>query len=427
MLTGRSILKGTSRVDGTTGVNRMSTLHIWPESPVRRDGTLVASATIEPPSGDRETLWFSVPEDQEQSLCVNADPFVVGAIYRIMESGHDAKVHGTVSPSLIRNLEDYQAVWSAWLPPLKRARIHADREEETAHPCDREDAIIPFSAGVDSCFTAFRHARAVGPQMPYRIRSAIMVQGFDIPLDEPETFASALDRSRTLLASLGIELMPMATNFRELVSDWPHSFAGALTSCLMLFSNRFKNGLISQGLTYDDFSLLHEGSNPLSDPLLSSDSFRIVPDGAAFERDAKILAMREWDEFLQHLRVCWQGPHKDRNCCKCEKCIRNILTFRALGLGLPACFEHDVDDGQIRTMSLGAGALPNIRYAGLVKLAASTGSQGEWTENLKKRLAARELQRGSHGLKWELKYLLARFKKAPFRTLKQTVPRIYTR
>jgi len=239
---------------------------------------------------------------------------------------------------------------------------------------------------VDSCFTAFRHVRDNPTGLLHRPTAGVVVHGFDIPLDEPERFAAVVRRSGVMMSSLGLELIPIATNYRALVADWSHSFGAALASCLMLFSRRFKAGLLGQGLTYAEACLLHEGSNPLTDPMLSSESFAVVPDGAAFERSDKILAMRDWGEFLQNLRVCWAGPQKDRNCCVCEKCIRNILTFRALGLGLPPCFERDVDEGQIRTLAPGHMVLAMIRYAGLGDLAAAHGTEGPWVSVLDSRL-----------------------------------------
>lgn len=365
----------------------MSIFHIWPEEPRREDGSVLAAAAIEAPGSERKRLWYSMPESHAEDLPGNSDLFAVGSIFLMMQAGVEVRVHGKVSPSLLRNLTDYQDAWVAWMPALKSVVIRADQEEETTPVQPREDSILAFSGGVDSCFTAFRHARADGSRAMPRPTAGIMVHGFDIPLDEPETFASARVRSEAMMSSLGLELIPVATNYRLLVEDWSHSFGAALASCLMLFSGRFRSGLIGQGLTYGEFPLLHEGSNPLTDPLLSSDHFRIVPDGAAFERADKIFAMREWTEFLQHLRVCWAGSQKDRNCCACEKCIRNILTFRALGLGLPPCFDQDVSEEQIRALNPGHKVLALIRYAELGKLAASRGSDGPWVQALEKRVA----------------------------------------
>jgi hypothetical protein len=364
----------------------MSILQIWPEEPRREGGSTVIGAVVEAPGHERKHLWYSIPESRTTDLPGNSDPFAVATIFLMMQTGVEVRVHGKVSPSLLRNLAEYQAAWVAWMPTLRSVMIRADQEEETAPSEPREDAVLAFSGGVDSSFTAFRHARADASRILYRPTAGVMVHGFDIPLDEPETFAAAAKRSESMMSSLGLDLIPVATNYRQLVEDWTHSFGAALASCLMLFSGRFRVGLIGQGLTYSEFCALHEGSNPLTDPMLSSDFFRIVPDGAAFDRADKIFAMRDWSECLQYLRVCWAGPQKDRNCCVCEKCIRNILTFRALGLGLPACFDRDVDRQQIKTMNPGPKVLAMIRYAELGRLAAERGADGPWVRTLEKRL-----------------------------------------
>ncbi|MGD8386725.1 MAG: hypothetical protein PVG49_06265 [Desulfobacteraceae bacterium] len=365
----------------------MGALHIWPETPARRDGHVVLSATIEAPDQERSRLWYSIPESLEGDIAQNADPFVIGTIYLLMQSGHEVRVHGEVSPSLLWNLEEFQGAWTSWEPGLKKVPIRADNEKEPEFQRNSSESIVAFSGGVDSCFTAFHYTRNHGLAHPSPLTAGVMMHGFDIPLSQPEVFASALKRSRAMLSSLDLELIPIATNYRELVTDWVHSFGAATASCLCLFSKRFRAGYISQGLTFNDFHLLHEGSNPLTDPLLSSDSFSIVPTGSAYNRASKIFAMREWDEFLRYLRVCWQGPNKDQNCCECEKCMRNILTFRALGLGLPPCFPKDVDERMIQSLSLGAGHLPEMRYSGLKRLATSHGAQGSWLDVIDKRLA----------------------------------------
>lgn len=101
-----------------------------------------------------------------------------------------------------------------------------------------------------------------------------------------------------------------------------------------------------------------------------------IIDAGEFDRASKISAMRDWDEFLRHLRVCWEGPQKDRNCCACEKCIRNILMFRALGLKLPPCFPIDVDEKKLLSVHPGSQALSNCKYGGLAHLAATNAVTG---------------------------------------------------
>ena len=54
---------------------------------------------------------------------------------------------------------------------------------------------------------------------------------------------------------------------------------------------------------------------------------------------------------MENVHVCWEGAQKDKNCCECEKCIRTILNFRVIGVGLPGCFEKDIEDKQIVSLS----------------------------------------------------------------------------
>jgi hypothetical protein len=178
------------------------------------------------------------------------------------------------------------------------------------------------------------------------IQAGLMVHGFDIPLEQEQIFNRAAQKSKVILASLGVELIPIKTNFRELAQDWEDAFGTGIASCLMLLQGCYTAGLIGSSDPYHALNLPY-GSNPITDPLLSSQAFQIICDGANFTRLQKVQAIANWQEALANLRVCWQGSQADKNCGQCEKCIRTILNFRVLGLGLPPCFEQDVTDQQI--------------------------------------------------------------------------------
>jgi hypothetical protein len=377
----------------------MSVLHLWPEEPRRKTDGIELSASIEIPGRKRLILWYKLPENRLSLVPPTSDHFVLGTIFLLMQIGGDVHVHGQVSPSLLRNLNEFQAAWKAMKPDLTCVDIRADLEREVVPAPDRDRAILTFSGGVDSCFTAYRHTRADGTRFQRNLSAGVMVHGFDIPLSDMEAFAAAAARSERMLKSLGLELITIATNYREIDADWTCSHGAAIASCLHLFSTSFAEGLIGQTFTYGELRYITEGVNALTDPLLSSDFFRIVPDGAAYKRSEKILTLSGWNEFLTDLRVCWEGPQKDRNCCACEKCMRNILTFRALGLGLPACFEHDIDDLQVRTLRLGDPFRADIRYGGLIKLADARGVTGPWLDILRKRLAAQRRAERSKALR----------------------------
>ena len=322
-------------------------IHLWVEGITEIDDLAVRQATIEGPAKERMHLWYRLPAGYRSLLTESSDPFVVAVLFRAMREARDLVVHGMVSPSLLRNLEEFQAAWACWRPErYHRVAIIAEVEQESPRVSDSNAAVAAFSGGVDSSFTVFRHRTGRCGRLRRNLQAGLMVHGFDIPLEQSDTFRRAAEKSSKMLTSLGVRLIPMATNFRELGEDWEDVFAAATASCLMMLQRGYAVGLIGSGEPYHNL-VLPWGSNPVTDGLLSSDAFQIVHDGAAFTRTEKVKEIAEWPEARQYLRVCWQGEQKDRNCGRCEKCIRTILNFRVAGLGLPECFERDVDDAQI--------------------------------------------------------------------------------
>ena len=187
-----------------------------------------------------------------------------------------------------------------------------------------------------------------------------------------------------MLDSLGLKLIRVATNFREINSHWGHCHGSAVASCLAIFQERFSFGLVAQTMTYANNSISFEGVNPITDPLYSSDSFRLIPDGASDTRMAKMLSMRDWPEFLENVRVCWRHPtRKDENCCVCGKCVRTILQFRTAGMGLPPAFAQDVSDETIRRLRLGPREL-RMTYEPILHEANRQGNDEPWVNALEK-------------------------------------------
>jgi hypothetical protein len=384
---------------------------LWIDEWKKADGIIELGARFK--SRDTEKrLWYQVEAQRESELTRHADPFVLGILQVAMHEGESLQVHGTVSPSLLRNLEDFQHAWAVWKPDYYRLiSIRADIEKEPSEP-PRSEAICCFSGGVDSCFTAYRHTRGGSTAFPYPLRTAVLVRGFDIPLKEASYYESACAKVTHQLNSLGLELYRVATNFKELSIFWPHAYGSGVASILSLFQRRYTIGLIAQGVPYSLYKDLVEGSNPMSDPLLSSDAFRIVPDGSGFQRWEKIKAISEWPEGLEHLRVCWEGDKKDSNCCDCEKCIRNILTFRALALPLPKAFPVSPTDQRIYRLGPLKEIVISVGYTPVLDMARKIGlGRAGWVHALKKAVfrsrAIRKLSKNKLGR--PLLWLMRRF------------------
>ncbi|HWP59923.1 MAG TPA: class I SAM-dependent methyltransferase [Candidatus Acidoferrales bacterium] len=384
---------------------------IWPEGQSEQGSVVTTSAVIER-AGRPMRLWFRVPAAQRAAVTERAEPFVLAALFLAMRDRTDLVVHGEVSPSLLRNLDEFQTAWHCWLPDAyERVEIIADAEREVVGNNRPEHALVAFSGGVDSSFTVFRHRKRLAGRSQREVSAAIMVQGFDIPLNQPYIFQRSLNRAKEMLDSLDVELIPVGTNFRELGLDWRHCFAAAAASCLSLFQKGHDAGLIASGEPYSSL-VLPWGSTPLTDHLLSSRSFEIVHDGAGFSRSEKVRVLAGWPEALRHLRVCWEGGQLDRNCGRCEKCIRTALNFRVNGMSLPESFQRDVTDAEIVRLRVS-----NRAQLSELKLILKAASEGSFSRESWAAALARCVRRNERRLKLD-----SVIRKLPVRKIAAAVP-----
>ncbi|MBD2464470.1 hypothetical protein H6G89_26035 [Oscillatoria sp. FACHB-1407] len=359
----------------------MNQVHLWQEEAIAADGYITLSATFEAPQQSRKSLWYRVPLEYSDYLTHSCDPFVIATLFVAMSQSADLVVHGEVSPSLIHNLEEFQSAWSCWRPDhYHPVAIQAETEQELVKASSEERAITAFSGGVDSCYTALRHRRGLCKRSQRNLQTGMLVHGFDIPLRQTDSFDKAVEGSRVMLSSLGMDLIPLATNFRQVVRlNWEDVFGAAIASCLTLFRNHYTTGLIPASYSYHTLAFPY-GSNPVSDRLLSSQSFEIVHDGADSGRIHKIRHLANWDEGLRHLRVCWEGADKYRNCGRCEKCIRNILNFRIIGIDSPPCFDHLVTNQEVRSLRVKNAQLDALKF--LLRAAQDANISDSWVHAL---------------------------------------------
>lgn len=288
-------------------------------------------------SGQKERLlWYEVPKKFESYLTQSADPYVRAILFLAMEANKNIEIPGLkLSGSLVRNLEEFQRAWSKWKPGRYNVvHIEGDIENSPGRPVD-DAAISTFTGGVDSSFTLYMNLlKTTKSYLPYPIRSAIFVHGFDIPLSEKRLFDSSTDEIRKVTHELQVPLVTLRTNLKEF-GAWDDIHASAIISCMSLFGNKFNMGILGSSHPYD-YLRFPWGSNPLSDPLLSSDSFKVINYGGGYSRLEKIDLLSQWNTFNENIRVCTE--HYYHNCGNCEKCIRTKLCYAALNKQVPDTF-----------------------------------------------------------------------------------------
>jgi ABC-type nitrate/sulfonate/bicarbonate transport system substrate-binding protein len=308
-------------------------IDLWPEPPKTAEGRVVLGCRLEGPADLPGRLWYAAEERAAPWLTPLADPWALSALFTAMGRGATLSVHGPVSRSLLANLWLFQKIWAAWSPgAYTPVDVEAERELDPG-AAEGAEALLAFSGGVDSCFSALRGVR--GRWGRGRIAAGLTVHGFDVPIAERAQFAGVRAKAARLLGSLGLESLTLETNVRELPGIWNQVHGAATAAALHWFAGRFAAGVVASTLPLARAATPY-GTHLLTDQLLGSLRFPILHDGADSARLDKVVPLAGWPEAMENLRVCWEGSRKDRNCGVCEKCIRTKLEFLANGLELPA-------------------------------------------------------------------------------------------
>lgn len=352
---------------------------------VRQDqsklGTRRTIYLSENPNGGDISAFFDFPNEEfpEPDLY---DGFVNAFIFHAMRTGEPIRVDGPMSREALLNLATFQEAWACWRPGVyKRVDINPTHIVEKITPSTSK-TIVAFSGGVDSIFAAMRHANGSLGNASHKLGSALLVQGFDVPLERDDQFDALVLRQRPLLDELGIRLRTVKTNLKDAAPQaWADSFIAQLSSCLFNFSHEFRYALVGSGEPYNAL-ILPWGQNPCTDHLLSGSGFGVVHEGAAFSRTEKVDKIAKHATATKAVKVCWEGPDASTNCGVCEKCIRTRLNFAAVGCDNPDCFDGPLTRQMIASLApFNAAQINELQL--ILNYADDHHVDSEWTKSLR--------------------------------------------
>jgi hypothetical protein len=359
------------------------TAHLWPAS----DGH-TWTARLEAPGWSAHLFYDRVDEPLGPMVC--ADAILIGTLLAFMSRDvKTLRVHGDVSRTLLRNLDELQHVWLKWRPELySPVMIEVDGAIDDVSR--GEGAISAFSGGVDAAFPVYRHAVAATGWHALSLHEVVMIHGFDIGLDEPDVFDRAVDRAERMLAGTGLRLSRVRTNLRDLPTRWGDNFALGVASVLTLFADRRDTGLIGSSEDYGAF-FRPCGSTPVQDWMASSAAMAIRHDGAGFSRTEKVTELAKWQPAIDHMRVCYRGAAHDRNCGRCEKCIRTALNLRLAGVESPTCFDAQFTTADLRRVYFANGPMA-AEWKSLITEAERRGIAETWVRDVRRVIRREQLK-----------------------------------
>jgi hypothetical protein len=278
--------------------------------------------------GGSERVWFRTDAEVRPS----ADAALAACLVPAMVSGGTLRMSDPVSPRLLRNQREYQAIQRAWsvdwegVRPLREVAVEAPlREPAPASGGGRVAAF--FSGGVDSFATVLANPE---------VTDLIFVRGLDlIPgMAHQEKLGDEVERRlRAAAADLGLPLHVVETNVRELsdpLVDWGAYNPGAMAAVALLLAPLFERVLIASDT--DHATQVALGSGQMIDQLWSTEEVEIADDGGLQTRQDRLRALAEHPVAQRTLRVCWENRDGAYNCGRCPKCLLTTIVLEALGV-----------------------------------------------------------------------------------------------
>ncbi len=315
-------------------------LRLEPPKVIERNGfACVEGQIVSVETNESWTVFVGIPLAHRSMITTRCDVFVPVALMFGTLRREQVDLSRVAADSVfVRNVHGAMKEQSTWRPTFEA--LPPIGELAPALPLVTDKKLGAFySGGVDSLFSLVRHTQGrsaePGAAVPKEVSYALHMFHREVP-EAPETFAAEAETLKTGAAKLGATFIPIVTNimtFDRLWWDWyaPAAHGTALASIAHVLSGELDTVLI--GSTYTHGLLIPWGSHPMTDPLLSAPSLRVVHDGSTYTRVEKTLEIAQSPEALASLNVC-DTIVKDVgyvNCSNCQKCLRTMITLDLAG------------------------------------------------------------------------------------------------
>lgn len=309
-------------------------MKIHPAIIEEQGGKITVRYSFETPSQPQRSgeLWFRIDSQYRDFLHTGPEPAVAALAMAAMSLGEDVEVSQPLSPRFHYGLLQFAAHFHLWLPrELEEIRVRSPSFSPMAYP-DARAVVSCFSGGVDSFHTLYEHFGAAAPNKDFTLTHLFYAHGFDIPVGDSlyETLASEF---KDLAERLNLGFIGLATNVRSILDPlvpWVTSHGACLAASALLLAGGTRTFFIPS--TNRHSALFSPcGSNPVTDPMLGTESLSLVHHGSHRSRIRKILAIENRPEVRKHLRVCWANVPGYRNCGRCSKCLKTMLPLKITG------------------------------------------------------------------------------------------------
>ena len=288
----------------------------------------------------REIIFFSVPAEQAHWIRPEPNAFMMGTAIAAMWNGETRlEIEGEVDPQLASRLTMAMRLLKRWhKSPLHPVKIVAPAVARPLPDIPQSTTALFLSGGVDSLSALYWNTRQYPMGDPRRVGVAFFVHGLDVgdpnKTNRLDVWELGIQKLSTLCHELGVELVTIKVNLRNLAKSWRFyakwQFASLLSAIAHAASSRLHRCIITPDNVLEYIEHPH-GSHPWLNGYFGADFLEITTgDMEQFSRIEKIRLLTKWPGALDSLRVCWDTgaiPIGHLNCGRCAKCVRTMLEF----------------------------------------------------------------------------------------------------
>jgi len=334
---------------------------------------IIADIRIEDPKRTKypETLWFRYPIKYFDYLTNSMNPFAAAVFLLAASLNEDLVVKGSLSPRLLWGMNEYLMTLHKWFPSVfNLIKIKPENFTENKDIVSNKVA-ASFSGGVDSFYTLLRYFPGQCDVMP--ISYAFFIHGFDIPLEDEESYEIAKDEYIKMMNDLDIELISVATNAKAFTRglNWNNVFGTTIAGVAHSLEGLYQFYFLPS--TQDNYMLSKEGTDPRLVPILATETTAIILDAGNISRPEKTEFIADKPITYENLRVCWEQIDGLNNCGRCEKCLRTMTELELAGkLSHYSAFKEPLTSKKIADIKIDKKLVENF-WNDILQTAKSKG------------------------------------------------------
>lgn len=285
--------------------------------------------------GETFLCWFDYPAEYQQFICSErCDAFLVALIPYAMCHGMDVICKAALSEKLAYKMREYYIpAMSKYQKGFQNIELTAD-ELSGADLCAEHAVGTGMSCGVDSFYTTLKH----GNQVPEHFRITHLVSmnvGSFGPFGGEKSygwFQEELKNAARVSKQLGLPLIDINSNLMEFYQE-DHTNSGTfrMMGAILGLQKLFSMYYISSGYMLDEFDITAVGNTHydlVNCECGQNESTCFYTFGSEMSRFEKTEYVAKAPVTYDFLTVCERG---NKNCGKCEKCIRTMSVLYSMG------------------------------------------------------------------------------------------------